>query len=187
MKRTFLALALTAALPISAQAAEVNYNFVEAGYASTSVDGGDFNGWNIDGSVGFGSNFYGFAGYTTGDESSADLNQTKLGVGWHSSGNAQWFAEAAWVNNEIDYGNGFDIDDNGYTVAGGVRGFLGDHFEGNVKVNYTDVGDFGDGFGAGLTGIYHFNDTWGAYASYDYSDRSDFNFDTWGLGVRASF
>ncbi len=187
MKRTLFALALAAALPMSAQAGEVNYNFIEAGYASTNVIGGDFNGWNLDGSVAFGDNFYGFAGHKTGDESSIDLNQTHLGFGWHSSGNAQWFAEASWVRNELDFGGGSSDEDDGYSVAGGVRGFLGDNFEGNVKVNYTDVGDFGDGFGASVAGIYHFNDTWGAYASYDYSDRGSFDFDTWGLGVRASF
>lgn len=190
LKRTLFALALAAALPMSAQAGEVSYSYIQAGYASTHLDdlgGADFNGWSLDGSVGFGdSSFYGFGGYKTGDESSVDLNQTHLGVGWHSSGTAQWFAEVSWIKDEIDYGF-TSFDDNGFSVGGGVRGFMGDKFEGNAKLSYTDVGDFGDGFGVGLAGIFHFNDTWGAYASYDYSDRGDFNLDTWGLGVRASF
>lgn len=187
MKRTIFALALALALPVSAQAGEINYNFIQAGYASTSFDGGDFNGWNLNGSVGFADNFYAFAGYSTGDESSIDLNQTNLGLGWHSTGEAQWYAEVSWIKNEIDFGGGFSFDDSGYTVAGGVRGYLGDNFEGGIELNYSDVGDFGDGIGVGLNGTYHFNETWGAYASYDYSDRNNFDLDTWGLGVRASF
>ena len=193
LKRSLFALALATALPMSAQAGEVSYSYIQAGYAATNVGGGDFDGWSVDGSIGFGeSNFYGFGGYTTGDESSTDFNQTHLGLGWHSTGNAQWFGELSWIKNDVDFGGGFGVDDNGYNVSGGVRGFLGDKFEGKVKIGYTDVGNFGDGFSAGVSGILHFNDTWGAYASYDYSDRSntyfgDTSVDTWGLGVRASF
>lgn len=188
MKRTLFALALAASLPISAQAREVNYNFVEAGYASSNVNtlDADFNGFNLDGSIGFNDSFYAFAGYKTGEDSGVDLNQTNIGLGWHSAGDVQWFVEGGWVNNEIDYGS-LNTDDDGFGIATGVRGFIGENFEGNAKVSYVDVGDFGDGVGANLTGIYHFNDTWGAYASYDYSDRGDFDIDTWGLGVRASF
>ncbi|MGH8105872.1 MAG: hypothetical protein ACREO1_15160 [Arenimonas sp.] len=187
LKRSLFALALAAALPMSAQAGEVNYNFIEAGYSASSIDGGDFNGWNVDGSFGFSDNWYAFGGFETGDDSSVDFDQANIGLGWHTTGTAQWFVEASWIKDTIDFGAGSDFSDSGYAVAGGVRGFLGDKFEGNVKLGYNDVGDFGDGFTAGLAGIYHFNDTWGAYASYDYSDRSDFDINTWGLGVRASF
>jgi len=187
MKRALFALALAAALPLSAQAGEVNYNHVQAGYSSTGVENADFNGWSVDGSVGFKENFYIFGGYITGVETSTDLNQARVGLGWHSTGPAQWFVEGSWIRNELDYSGGFSDHDNGHDLAVGVRGFLGDSFEGMAKVNYTDVGDFGDGIGAGVTGLYHFNDTWGAYASYDYSDRGSFEFNTWGVGVRASF
>lgn len=189
LKRSLFALALAAALPMSAQAGEVSYSYIQAGYASTNLDvfDVDFDGWSLDGSYGFNDNFYAFGGYKTGDYSSVDFNQTNLGMGWHSTGTAQWFAEISWIKNEIDYGGGSNFDDNGYSVAGGVRGFMGENFEGNAKVNYVDVGDFGDGFGVGLSGIYHFGDTWGAYASYDYSNRDEVDVDTWGLGVRASF
>lgn len=189
IKRSLLAFALAAALPLSAQAGEVNYNFVQAGYASTNIDtlNADFNGWNLEGSVGFSDNFYAFGGYTTGDKNSVNFNQTQLGLGWHTAGPAQWFGELSWINNEVDFGGGVNDNDNGYRVAGGVRGFLGDKFEGKASLNYTDVGNFGDGIGTSLSGVYHFNDTWGAYASYDYSDRSNTSINTWGLGVRASF
>ncbi|MGH8105871.1 MAG: outer membrane beta-barrel protein [Arenimonas sp.] len=187
MKRSLFALALAAALPLSAQAGEVNYSYVQAGYSSTRVEGGDFNGWGVEGSAGFNDNFYIFGGYKTGDEGSLDLNQTNVGLGWHSTGDLQWFVEGSWINNEVDYGGGFSDDDNGHALTVGLRTFFGDNFEMDAEVNYTDVGDFGDGVGLGASGIYHFNETWGAYASYDYSDRGSYEFNTWGLGVRASF
>lgn len=187
MKRTLFALVLAAALPMSAQAGEISYNYIQGGYSSADLDGGNFDGFGVKGSVGFNDSFYGFASYETGEDSNIDLNQTIVGAGWHTSGDTQWFVEAAYVNNEIDYGSGFNFDDDGYSVAGGVRAAVSDKFELNAELNYTDVGDFGDGFGAGVGALFSFNDTWGIYASYDYSDRSDFDLNTWGLGVRASF
>ena len=187
MKRTLFALALAAALPISAQAGELSYNYIQGGYSAANVDGTDFNGFGLKGSFAFNENFYGFASYDSGDESGVDLYQTSLGAGWHTSGDTQWFVEASFVNNEIDYGGGFSFDDDGYSVAGGVRAKLSDKFELNGKLTYTDVGDFGDGIGAGVGALLSFNDTWGAYASYDYSDRGDFDMDTFSVGVRASF
>ena len=83
---------------------------------------------------------------------------------------------------------GSSFDDDGFALAGGVRAKVSDKFELNGKLSYTDVGDFGDGFGVGVGALLSFNDTWGAYASYDYSDRgSSVELDTWSLGVRASF
>ena len=194
LKRSLFALALAAALPMSAQAGEVNYNFIQAGYSTSDFAGGNFSGYSVDGSFGFSDNFYAFGGFQTGDDFGWDLDEANIGLGWHTTGAAQWFVEAAWLKDTLDFGGGSDISDSGYTVAGGVRGFFGSsNFEGNAKLGYADVGDFGNGITVGLAGIYHFNDTWGAYASYDWNDRGgspfpvDTDFNTWGLGVRASF
>ncbi len=187
MKRTLFALALAAALPMSAQAGEISYSYIQGGYSAASVDGGDFNGFGLKGSFAFNDSFYGFASYDSGEDSSVDLNQTTLGAGWHTAGDTQWFVEANYINNEIDFGFG-SFDDDGFAIAGGVRAKVSDKFELNGKLSYTDVGDFGDGFGVGVGALLSFNDTWGAYASYDYSDRgSNVELDTWSLGVRASF
>lgn len=187
MKRTLFALVLAAALPMSAQAVEQSYSYVQGGYSAAGTEGADFNGFGVKGSIAFNDSFYGFLTYDSGEDSSVDLNQTAIGAGWHSAGDTQWFVEAAYIHNEIDFGGGFNSDDSGYSVAGGVRAALSDNFELNAKVNYTDVGDFGDGFGAGVGGLFSFNETWGIYGSYDYSDRNGSDLDTWGLGARASF
>ncbi len=73
---------------------------------------------------------------------------------------------------------------------------LADHFEATANVNYQDVGDAGNGVGAGVGGIYHVNDMWGITANYDYTPRNSISFggvdinetiNTWSVGVRASF
>ena len=49
MKRTLIALALAAILPISAQASDkLSYSYVEANYSNLD---GDFDGWGLRGSV----------------------------------------------------------------------------------------------------------------------------------------
>ena len=121
MKRTLFALVLAAVLPMSAQAGELSYSYVQGGYSAASIDGGDLNGFGVKGSIAFNDSFYGFVGYDSGEDNGVDLNQTALGAGWHSAGDTQWFVEAAFINNEVDFGGGFSADDNGYSVAGGVR------------------------------------------------------------------
>ena len=184
MKRSLFALALAAALPFSAQASELKYSYVQAGYQSTDLEGFNFDGYGVKGSVAFGDQFYGVASYNHGSESGVDLAETMVGVGFHHgvSDKADLFAEIAYINDDADFFN-----DNGYRVTGGVRGMMADKFEGSFQINYTDVNDFGKGWGAGVGAVYHVNDTWGVYASYDYSDRDSSNLNTWGLGVRASF
>ncbi|HOZ03825.1 MAG TPA: hypothetical protein PLS60_00400 [Arenimonas sp.] len=186
MKRTLFALALAAVLPMSAQAGELSYSYVQGGYSTTSDGSIDLDGFGLKGSVAFNDSFYGFASYDSGSKNNVDLDQATIGAGWHSSGDTQWFVEASYVNDSVDYG-GPSFDEDGYAVAGGVRAAVSDKVELNAKVNYTDVGTFGDGFGAGVGGLFSINDTWGIYASYDYSDRGSFDLDTWAVGVRASF
>ena len=77
--------------------------------------------------------------------------------------------------------------DSGYRAAVGVRSRLSDKVEGRVAINYTDVGDYGNGIGADAGLVVHLNDTWGLFGSYDYSDRDSSSLNTWNLGVRASF
>lgn len=184
MKRSLIALVLAAALPVAAQASDLDYSYVQAGYSSTDVEGINFDGWAIKGSVAFGQSFYGVVGYENGSKSGVDLNQTHVGLGYHHglSENTDLFGEVHYVRDEV-----LGFDDNGWGVAGGVRSMLGQNFEATAKLTYADVNDFGAGWGAGVSGVYHFTKTWGAYASYDYADRDGTDLKTWGVGVRASF
>ena len=190
MKRALIALALAAALPLSAQAGELNYNYVQAGYANSHFVGEDFPGWSLDGSVKFNDMFYGTASYRNVDKSGVQLDESTVNFGFRHaiSDKADFIAELGYINYGLDIGSS-SANVDGYRVAGGVRGFLSDKFEGTIKVNYTDVN--GDGsssseFGGVVSGTYHINDTWGITASYDTTKLGE-TVNTWGLGVRASF
>ncbi len=54
MKNSLIALALAAALPFTASAAEnLSYNYAEADYAKTDIDAFKADGWGVKGSYGF--------------------------------------------------------------------------------------------------------------------------------------
>jgi Ax21 family sulfation-dependent quorum factor len=181
MKRALFALALAAALPMSAQAAERSYSFVELDYVN--VDG-DADGFGVRGAVNFGdSNFYGLGRYASVevDNTNIDVDSYEVGVGYHHSltDNADLIAELAYLNNEVV---GFDVD--GYRLSGGFRGNLAESFEGLAKLNYIDGSDFDGDFTLTLGGQYKFNDTWGLTGEIEFADDS---VETYTVGVRASF
>ena len=74
MKNSLIALALAAALPFSASAAEnLSYNYAEANYAKTDIDAFKADGWGVKGSYGFLPNFHAF-----GDYSRQEIDHTNL-------------------------------------------------------------------------------------------------------------
>ncbi len=187
MKRTLLALALSAAA-ISAQASDINYNYVQGNYGEIDIDGAKLDGFGIEGSYKFNDNFYGFAGYDKFDKNGASLSESNLGFGYAKSisDKTDWISELSFVRNSVDIGFG-NFSDNGYRVATGLRGMVSDKVELNGKVSYTDVGDFGNGFGAGVGAVFHVNDSFGLTAGYDYADRDSTDFNGWNVGARLSF
>ena len=65
MKNSLIALALAAALPFTASAAEnLSYNYAEADYAKTDIDAFKADGWGVKGSYGFLPNFHAFGDYS---------------------------------------------------------------------------------------------------------------------------
>lgn len=210
MKRSLFALALAAALPMSASAATISHLYAEFGYVSADVLGDDnMDGWQLKGEADIARGFYALGSYsrvgddnidsgfvdTLGNPILIDINfdETAIGVGYHHaiSDKADWNTEVSYVHDQVDLnGHAFgagDDGDNGYRVATGLRGMLAPKFEGSIYINYTDVNDFGNGVGAGIGGVFHFNDTWGLTAGYDHADRDNGDIDSWNLGVRASF
>jgi len=189
MKISLIALALAAALPLSAQASDaLKYNFIEADYASTHAFSTTLDGWKVKGSAAFGDDFYGAASYSQVSKNGGDLDEGTVGIGYRHaiSDKTNWDSELSYVHDKVS-GGGSSFSDNGYRIQTGLRGMLGAKFEGNINVNYTDVNDFGNGIGAGIGGMYHINDTWGITGGYEFSKRDDTDLNTWTLGVRASF
>jgi Ax21 family sulfation-dependent quorum factor len=200
MKRALFALALAAALPMSAQASELSYSFVELDYLNShaavhSGPGGPgigSEGYGVRGSFGFADKFYVSGAYANGDLDlfSIDLDKWNLGFGYHQSINdqADWFASVGYTKLESDEPV---LDDAFYNVTFGLRGSLSDHFEGTAKISYNDGADFDGVFypqydsafsvGAGLK--WNINEMWGIVGEIEaYEDSTDYT-----IGVRASF
>ena len=194
MKRALIALALAAALPLSAQAADgVKYSYVEASYQSADFLDETFDGFGLAGSFAFNESWYGSVTYKDVDNGDLDvgLDETTINLGWHRpvSDSTDFLAEVGYANLGVDLGDEIGSEDaDGYRVAAGFRGLFTPQFEGSIKARYTDLGsDGGDGFGIGVGAIYHINPTWGITFNYDHDDFEDEGMNTWGLGVRASF
>ena len=205
IKRSLFALALAAALPVSAQAADDGLSFtnIEADYVSSDVLDENLDGFALRGQAGFHENWYGLASWSRtsgdldvglGDDLDINFQESTLGVGFHHAiaPNVHFLAEAAWLRYELSedagaLGGGSDGFD-GYRAAVGIRGLMAPKFEGEVKVNYSDVKDFDGGFGDELNGVFHLNETWGITGGYRHQDLGgDADLNEWKLGVRASF
>lgn len=187
MKRTVLALMLSAAA-VSAQASDLDYSYVQGSYKNGDIEGVGMDGFGVNGSFKFSDSFYGLLSYDKLSDSGVDFAETAVGVGFRHgiSDKSDWISELSYVRDKADLGF-FDVSDNGYRVATGVRSMVSDKVELNGKVNYTNISDFGNGFGASLGGVYHVNDSFGITASYDFSDRDGDNIKSWNLGARFSF
>ena len=86
MKNSLIALALAAALPFTASAAEnLSYNYAEANYAKTDNDAFKSDGWGVKGSYGFLPNFHAFGEYSRQefDHTNVKLDQWKIGAGYN--------------------------------------------------------------------------------------------------------
>ena len=182
MKRSLIALALAALLPLSAQADDkLSYTWVEADYLN--VDG-DADGFGLRGSLEFGdSNFYGFGGFSAVeiDNTSIDVDSYDIGLGYaHGlSENTALLAEISYLNSDF---SGFgDLD--GYRASVGLRGSFSENFEGMIKANYTDSDDFDGDFTATVGAQYKFSQTWGLVGEIEAGDEGE----TYLVGLRASF
>jgi Ax21 family sulfation-dependent quorum factor len=182
MKRSLLALALVALLPLSAQADDkLSYSYIEGNYVN--VDG-DADGFGVRGAIEFGeSNFYGFGSYTMVeiDDINVDVDFTDVGLGYahNLSDNADLISEIAYVNADVDGGGNAD----GYRASVGIRGSFSDNFEGLVKANFVDGSDVDGDFSGTLGAQYKFTQTWGMTGEVEFGNGGE----TYLVGLRASF
>ena len=189
MKKTLFALALAAALPLSAQAAEpttgLSYTWLEGDYID--VEGG--NGWGLRGSFDFGaSGLYGFGSWSKLDadendfdiDIDNDLDANEFGVGYHHpvADNTDLIAEAAYRNYDAD---AYRIDGARFSV--GARAAMTDNVEGFVKANYYDMSDYDGDFTGTIGAQYKFTDMWGVTGEAEFGNGDK----AWMLGMRASF
>ena len=207
MKRSLFALALAAALPLSAQARDLDYDFVELDYAHLSVDDQglgvdlDPNGWGLRGSALMGTSFYFHGAYQQGNDEiygyDVDFDTTHLGFGWRHaiSERADFNAELGYIRQTLEIGENiplpcgcgylpnFTADAEGLRASAGVRGMLSENFEGWAKASYTDGQDFEGDFSGTLGGQWMFTKMWGVTAEAEVGE----DYTQWTVGVRASF
>lgn len=191
MKRSpfVLALALAAALPFAASAAEgVSYNYVQGGYVATNGDGADTDGFGVDGSVAVHPNFHLFGGYANQeiDDSNIDFDQWRVGVGYNLevSPRADLLARVAYE--KFDAGRDFfgnSIEADGYSVEVGMRSALTNNLEGYALAGYEDYGSNADDFYGRLGAQYKFNPNWGISGDVKIADGDT----QWFVGPRLTW
>jgi hypothetical protein len=201
LKRTLFALALAAALPLSANAATPSYTYVEANYLQMNAEdsaGPDIDTWTVQGSVDLGSsNSYLFGSYQDSSDYAhynhfhEDFSVRKIGAGYHWA-----LGDSTTLHVEAGGGTETMYEDDFYTVGLGVRHNFGDHFElsGNATQRFGSDG-LKDTTFVEVAGQYKFNANWGLTAAYTWGDYDGGSAATWDstydstykFGVRYSF
>lgn len=202
MKKQFALALLLATTAFAASAGELNYTYVEGGYAKVHIDAADFNnpegdGGFLRGSVAVGpqSYLFGSVGKVSNDfdvfgtKVDIDVNQSEIGMGYHQSMSERvdFIAELAYQRLEIKasvQGFGSESDDaKGGRISVGLRGQMSDRVEGWLKAGYLDGGDFEGAFAGTLGGQFKFNSTWGLVGEVEIIEDTT----RYLAGVRASF
>lgn len=192
IKKSVVLAALLAAAPFAATAGDLNYTYVEAGYANLDIDSyfvnADFDGFQLRGSAAVAENIYVFGGYgsVTNDDFGADIDfdELQLGAGYRHAINprADLIGELGYIAQEVSIPGASD-DTDGVRLSGGIRGLLADNFEGLAKVSYTDGDHFDGDFSFTAGAQYKFTQTWGVVGEIETGD----DVTKYLVGVRASF
>ena len=181
MKKTLIALALVTLLPLSANAAERSYTYVEGTY--NKIDGAA-DGFGVRGSVEFAdTGFYALGDYRNFSERGFDIDTWELGAGYalNLGQSIDLIAEAAYAD--------YDVVD-GHRVSVGLRNNFSNNVEGLLKANYRDmsgrflgarISDSGFSGTAGL--LVKFSPTWALSTEVEF-DRGP---ELYTVGLRASF
>ena len=201
LKKSLLALALAAALPMSAQAGEISYSYLEVNYLqmnAESSNGPDVDSWIVQGSAELGSSsFYVFGShqfdsdYAHYDHSHENFSVSKGGAGYHWA-----LGDSTSMHAELGVGSETMYSDHFYTAGLGIRHNFGDSFElsGNATHRFGSDG-LKDTTFVEVAGQYKFNENWGITAAYTWGDYDGGSAASWDstydssykLGLRYSF
>lgn len=197
MKKQLAAALVLACLPFTASARDSlgSFTYVEAGVQRVSVDldslgndSFDFDGIGIRTSIELGDNLYIYGGYafSRNDDFAVDIDarQANAGIGYRHTvfDNADLTAELGFQHTELAADN-FEENIDGARLSIGLRGALGNSFEGWVKANYVDGSDYDGEFSGTLGAQFVINETWGIVGEVEAGDVTS----QYMLGVRASF
>ncbi len=186
MKVTLIALALAAALPFAANADELSYNYLEAGY-SWSDTFPNPEGPTLNGSYAINDNFHVFGGYSKLDINftPVDLDLWNIGLGYRYglNANTDLLVRGTYEKANFDRGVG-DLDI--WRAETGVRSALvADRLEGWALVGYEDTeGSNGDAFYGKLGVQVKLNSSWGLVGEAKFIEGGDRQYF---IGPRLSF
>lgn len=191
MKTSLIALALAAALPFAASAAEnLSYNYAEGDYVKTDAAGGKADGWGVKGSYSVLPNMHVFGEYSKQevDATRSDVDQWRLGVGYNVeiAPSTDFVARAAY-NKYDPKDDGLDF--NGYSAEAGIRTAFGQHAEVYAMAGYEDyskkhgVNPDGEFYGR-LGAQVKLNQNWGINGDIKMNGDGD---KEWSVGPRFSW
>ncbi|MBN8800525.1 MAG: Ax21 family protein [Stenotrophomonas acidaminiphila] len=191
MKTSLIALALAAALPFAASAADtLSYNYVEGDYVKTDISGPDADGWALNGSWAFHPNFHVFGDFTQQeiDHSNARFDQWRIGAGYNRAiaPGTDLVARVAYQKFDPHHSR-LDLD--GYNAEVGLRNAFGEHVEVYAFAGYQDYtrthGVNPDGaFYGRLGGQVKLNRNWGINGDLKMDRHGD---KEWSVGPRFSW
>lgn len=164
-------IALSIFLAGLAEASDLSYTYVEAGYVDLDFDSVndidlDGDGWGIFGSLAINDLVHVFGGYATVDldvdnfDIDADYDTWEMGFGAHYgiADNLDVVGTVSYVNADVETDVG-DADDDGFGVSARLRGRLANQFELEGGISYVDLDNAGNDFSVGADARWYFIET----------------------------
>ena len=159
-------------------AADINYNFVQAGYQQVDIDGAseDADGFALSGSFEVGENVFVSAGYgrLEWDDFGFDteVDTISVGVGYHVpvSDTMDFYGSLSAIQVDASIAGLGSGDDNGFGATIGLRSMVGDNVELTGSIGYADVGDFGDDTTVGVGALYNFTENFSVGLFLEFAD-----------------
>lgn len=171
----------------AAQAEEISYNFLDAGYVRVDIDdfSEDADGFLLRGSFEVTENIFLFGGYRDlgADVGGFDIDVSdfNLGVGyaWPVGNASSLYGKLSYVSAEAD-SFGVSVDDTGYGLALGLRSRPTTNVELEGYVDYVDLSDLGDETSFGAAARFFVTPQFALAAEVLFGDEST----SYGAGLR---
>ena len=182
MLRKYWMMGLLLLLPLSAYAEGISYSYAELNYIVdedvdvSGVGDDDGDGWNFNASFAIDNTFFINGGYSDVnlDDFNIDVSNLNIGIGGRNriSDMLDAYGVVSYEDFEVDIPGSGDVDEDGFGIAGGLRGLLSEGFELNGQIKYTDIDDF-DGWSFKLGGLFAIAPNWAINADYTAGELED--------------
>ncbi len=184
MTLRLIAAAIAAGAVCAPAHADVDFNYLEAGYINTDIETGfgdeDGDGFALAASFDISDDFFFFGEYSDTDIGPIDFTNLALGVGFHAplNGPTELVAKGAFARGEADFGPFGDISENGFLLALGARGEFTPQVEWDLFLRYVDLDESDTSVKGAVR--YEFTPTLAVGVSLESAD----DFDVFGVQVR---